>query len=58
MEEFTFPLSDEADSMVVFDHLGFLKGRDADDATFFHIFLKTQLFSQYIATHGQSTPVS
>ncbi|OQR93134.1 hypothetical protein THRCLA_08539 [Thraustotheca clavata] len=52
MEEFSFPLSDEVDSMVVFDNVGFLKGREATESSFYQIFVKTQLFSQYIATNG------
>ncbi|OQR97529.1 hypothetical protein ACHHYP_10746 [Achlya hypogyna] len=52
MEEFSFPLSDEVDSMVVFDNVGFLKGRDRADSAFYQIFVKTQLFSQYVATNG------
>ncbi|KDO34714.1 hypothetical protein SPRG_00776 [Saprolegnia parasitica CBS 223.65] len=52
MEEFSFPLSDEVDSMVVFDNVGFLKHRDASDAAFYQVFVKTQLFSQFVATNG------
>ncbi|CAK4117470.1 unnamed protein product [Aphanomyces euteiches] len=50
MEEFSFVLSDEGDTMVVFDSVGFLTSR-RHDAAFYQHFLKTQLFSQYIATH-------
>ncbi|RHY42925.1 hypothetical protein DYB34_011989, partial [Aphanomyces astaci] len=55
MEEFSFVLADDGDSMVVFDSIGFLQQhRQGDGATlaFYQAFLKTQLFSHYIATHG------
>ncbi|KAF0686584.1 Aste57867_21627 [Aphanomyces stellatus] len=52
MDEFSFVLSDEGDSMVVFDSIGFLAKQRKDTAAFYKAFLKTQLFSQYIATRG------
>ncbi|ETV93887.1 hypothetical protein H310_12232 [Aphanomyces invadans] len=52
MEEFSFVLADEGDSMVVFDSIGFLQQNQGAEFAFYQAFLKTQLFSHYIATHA------